>query len=78
MIKPFVIWIVSCLIFSVLLSSSNIVPFTETEASIRNVFLLVLFFVGILSYFIFLHRYSKRYGDFHTVVMAIFLVIPTF
>lgn len=78
MVKPFVVWVVSCLIFIVFVSSSNVIPYTKTEASIRNVFLLVLFFVGILSYFIFLHRYSKRYGDFRTVAMAIFLVIASF
>jgi hypothetical protein len=68
---PFIIWVVSCIVFNLLIFSNS------TEGP-KSVLFMVALISGFLAFFVFLHRFSKRYGDSSAVIMAIILVVGFF
>ena len=71
MLKPFIIWVISCLSF-------NVIILSKSETFNCSVLLPILALIGIASFLNFLYRYSKRYGDFYAVAITIFLVVGYF
>lgn len=66
---PFIIWVVSCIVFNLLIYSTE---------GIKALFFIVSLFSGIFAFLVFLQRFSRRYGDNRAFVLAVVLVIGFF